>query len=238
MLASDVNNVEFSGSMNPDAVMIARFYKKAVNNNFLTRREGRPIFEDKLYIEYYPAGSTLLKMDVPAYDHHKVRFSKQWAYYQSTQTGDKASVGTPLSQWAILSPADVENLKGMKFETIENIASSSDAVIQIMGMGVAGMAPHVLRARAQAYIAAAKDTSLPQQQAEDIEALKKQIADLTAMIKPQAAEPVATQPAAAPAAQVAPAPAKPGRRVWTPEQKAAQSERLKKAREAKQNKAS
>src|SRR3990167_6894505 len=78
MLASDVNNNEFAGAMDPDAVMIARFYVRAVQNRFKTKLEGRPVFEDKIYCEYYPAGSTLLKMDVPAQAYHKARFAKQW----------------------------------------------------------------------------------------------------------------------------------------------------------------
>ena len=216
MLASDVNNPGFAGAMDPDAVMIVRFYKRAVQNRFKTKMEGRPIWEDKVYCEYYPAGSTLLKMDVPASDGHKMRFAKQWAYYQTTQGGDSREVGTPLSQWAILSPADVENLRGMKFHTVENIAAASDQQLQVLGMGVAGMAPHILRTRAQAYLGSAQDTALPQKQAEDIETLKKQIADLTAMLQAQAPKP------------------KKKKQELTEEQRAAIGERLKKAREAKQ----
>lgn len=213
MLASDVNNREFVGALDPDSVIIVRFYKRAVQNNFKSRIEGRPVFEDVIYCEYYPAGSTLLKMDVPAHDSHKQRFAKQWAYYQTTQGGDSREMGTPLTEWAALSPADVENLRGMKFMTVENIAAASDSQLQTLGMGAAGMAPHVLRARAQAYLTAAKDTALPQKQAEDIEALKKQVADLTAALATKAPK------------------AKNG---WTPEKRAAAGERLKKAREAKQ----
>lgn len=212
MLASDVNNQQFVGAQDPDSVMIVRFYKRAVKNNFKSAQEGRPVHEDKIYCEYYPAGSTLLKMDVPASEYHKMRFARQWAYYQTTQ-GDSREVGTPLSQWAILSPADVENLRGMKFNTVENIAGASDASLQTLGMGAAGMAPHVLRARAQAYLTAAQDTALPQKQAEDIEALKKQIADLTAL--------------------VAAKPEKKEKKGWTKEQRAAAGERLRAAREAK-----
>lgn len=217
MLASDVNNTQYVGAMDPDSVMIVRFYKRACKNNFKTKQEGRPVFEDKIYCEYYPAGSTLLKMDVPAQDAHKARFAKQWAYYQTTQGGDSREVGTPLSAWPLLSPADVENLRGMKFNTVENIAAASDQTLQALGMGIAGMAPHVLRARAQALLAVAQDTALPQKQAEDIEAMKKQISDLTAMLQ--------AQPKTKP---------KKGKREWTPEQRAAAAERMKKAREAKQ----
>lgn len=217
MLASDVNNPQFQGAMDPDAVMIVRFYKRAVRNNFKSNTEGRPIFEDKIYCEYYPAGSTLLKMDVPAQEAHKARFAKQWAYYQTTQGGDSRELGTPLSQWAMLSPADVENLKGLKFNTMENVAAASDQALQVLGMGIAGMAPHVLRTRAQAYLAASQDTALPQKQAEDIEAMKKQIADLTALLQAQ------------PKVK-----AKKVKREMTPEQLEAARERMKKAREAKQ----
>ena len=182
-LASDVNNPQFAGAMNPDAVMIARFYKKAVRNNFETNKQGRPIFEDKIYIEYYPAGQRLLIMDVPAAEHHKMRFATQWAYYQSTQKGDKANVGTPLEQWPILSPADVENLRGMQFQTIDQIAGCSDQQLQAIGMGVAGMAPHVFRARAQAYLNAAQDTALPQHQAAELVEMKKQLAEMKALLE-------------------------------------------------------
>ena len=217
MIASDVNNPQFVGATDPDSVMIARFYKRAVKNNFKTAQEGRPVFEDKIYCEYYPAGSTLLKMDVPASEYHKQRFHKQWAYYQQTQGGDSREIGTPLSEWPILSPADVENLRGAKFNTIENIAGASDMQLQSIGMGAAGMAPHVLRARAQAYLGAAKDTALPQKQAADIEALKKQVADLTAMLSAKPAEPAKRK----------------GKRGWTDEQKQAARDRMNRAREAK-----
>lgn len=214
MLASDVNNPNFTGAMDPDSVMIAKFYKKAIKLEFESEKQGRPIFEDRIYVEYYPAGRTDIKMNVMAHESHKMRFSKQWAYFQATQTGDASIAGTPLDQWAILSPADVENLRGLKFQTIENIAAAPDLALQSLGMGIAGMAPHVLRARAQAYLTSAEDSALPQKQAQDIEALKKQVEQLTAMLQAEA-------------------PKKKGRKEGTPEQKAAAAERMKKAREAK-----
>ena len=183
MLATDVNNPGFTGAQDPDAVMIARFYKKAIKQTFESEKQGRPIFADVVYCECYPAGSTLLRMDVPANDLHKQRFSKQWAYYQATQTGDATIAGTPLDQWAILSPADVENLRGMKFQTVENIAAASDMALQSIGMGMAGMSPHVLRARAQAYLGSAQDHALPEKQAQEIEEMKKMMAAQAEQIK-------------------------------------------------------
>lgn len=182
MLASDLNNTQFTGAMDPDSVMIARFYKKAVKQPFESGKMGRPIFADVIYCEYYPAGNTLVRMDVPALEHHKQRFAKQWAYFQTTQKEDTGGTGTPLSQWAILSPADVENLRGMKIQTIENVAGLSDTALQTLGMGVAGMSPNVLRARAQAYLGSAQDSALPQAQAAAMEAMQQQIEKLKSML--------------------------------------------------------
>jgi len=83
------------------------------------------------------------------------------------------------------------------------------------------MAAHVLRTRAQAYLAVAQDTALPQKQAEDIEALKKQVSDLTDLLKTKAS-PVKAEPKA--------------KREWTEEQKQAARDRMAKARAAKQQK--
>lgn len=225
MLASDVNNQKFVGAVDPDSVMIARFYIRAVKNNFKSKQENRPIFEDKIYCEYYPAGNTLLKMNVPSTSYHERRFMKQWMFFKSNQQGDQREIGTPLSQWTILSPSDVENLKGLKFNTIDQVAGCSDLQLQSLGMGIAGMAPHVLRARAQAFLGAAQDTKLPQKQAEEIEILKKEMkerdekhakemAEIKAMISAQKPE-VKHQGKKT--------------RVWTEEQKQAARDRFAKA---------
>ncbi len=230
MLASDLNNPQFAGASDPDSVIIARFHKVAVKNNFKSKLEGRPIWEDKIFCEYYPAGDVTLKMNVPAHESHKQRFSKQWAYYERTQGGDSREVGTPLSQWTILSPADVENLKGVKFNTVENIAAASDSQLQAIGMGAAGMSAHVLRARAQAYLGAAKDSALPQKQAEEIEQLKKDQAERDAKHAAEMAELRAMIEA-----KQTPPPKK--KSAWTAEKRAAFGERMKKARESRQPKA-
>lgn len=227
MLASDVNNPQFAGAMDPDAVMVARFYIRAVKNNFKSKQENRPIYEDKIYCEYYPAGNTLLKMDVPSTSIHEQRFHKQWAFFKSQQSGDQREIGTPLSQWTILSPSDVENLKGLKFTTLDQIAGCSDLQLQSLGMGMAGMSPHTLRARAQAFLGAAQDTKLPQKQAEEIETLKKQMQERD--------EQHAREMAEIKALIAGKQEGKPGKktRVWTEEQKQAARDRLAKARAKK-----
>lgn len=221
LLASDVGNREYVGAMDPDAVMYAEFHMVAVKQPFESEKQGREIWKDVLYCKYGPSGNTLLQNDVPSSDYHKLRFHRQWALYENAHGADAKLVGTPVSQWPILSPADAENLKSAKFYTVENIAAASDLQLQSLGMGIAGMSGYVLRVKANAFLQLANDSALPQKQASDIEALKKQVADLTALltVKP-VPEPVKKE--------------KKTKKEWTPEMRAAAGARLKAAREAKQ----
>lgn len=214
--ASDVANPQFAGAGDPDSVMRAVFYVRACYNEFRSKTEGHPIYEDIIYCKYGPAGSTLLEMDVRSTSYHEQRFHRQWASFKAGQDAEQQKqVGTPVSQWPFLTPASVETLKALKFYTVENIASASDGQLQVMGMGVQDTGPIALRDRARAYLKAAQDSALPQRQAEELAQLRKEkeesdakhaaeLAELRALImaaqqkpkrgrRPKAVEP-ATQP--------------------------------------------
>ena len=189
-LASDVNNPQFVGASDPDSVMVAKFYVRAIPNNWKSGEEGRPIFEDRVYCEYFAQGNRLSVMDVPATDFHKQRFPRQWQHFKNGLPGEVRETGTPLAQWPLLTVSTIQELNALKFYTIDGIASASDEQLSILGMGFAGMGPHVLRTKAKAFLQAAKDSAFPQRQAQELEAVKAQIAakdkqleELTAMVK-------------------------------------------------------
>lgn len=170
MLASDAQNPEFSGAHNPDATLSVNFYSRAVQHMFNTEKEGRPIFHDVVYVQIMTPGNDKNILDVPARDDHKRRFPREWAFYQNNH-GDQQEMGTPLSQWPQITAAQAEEFKALKFRTVEHIANASDQNITNIGM-IGGMAPLLLRARAQAFLAAAQATAAPQQQAAEIERLR------------------------------------------------------------------
>lgn len=173
--ATDVANQQFAGAADPDSVMRAVFYVRACYNEFRSKQEGHPIYEDVIYCKYGPAGSTLLEMDVRSTSHHEQRFHRQWAAFKAGKDAEQQKqVGTPVSEWPFLTPASVETLKALKFYTVENIASASDGQLQVMGMGVQDTGPISLRERARAYLQSAKDSALPQRQAEEIAQLRKE----------------------------------------------------------------
>lgn len=178
---------------NPDSRLNVRFYQKAVQNNFKTALEGRPIMEMADFILIEVPGNSNLVIDTYAATEHKDRFPIQWARYQNEKTvGDIE--GTLLHDWPVLNAAVAAELKHFKFYTVEQIAQASDAQLNTLGMS-AGMSPLSLRDKAKAFLASAKDTALVQQQAdelrkrdEELSAVKAQLAELAqAMNKPKAA---------------------------------------------------
>jgi hypothetical protein len=157
---------------NPDSRLFVQFYSKPMQNAFRTQVEGRPIFEDIVFVKIYVPGDNTTVIDTPARDDHRARFPLHWAHYQNTHGGN-LEAGTPLSAWPILSAAQVEELRAIKFFTIESVATASDAQLQRIGM-IAGMAPTAFRERAQRYLHAAKDEGFNNQQAERAKKLEEE----------------------------------------------------------------
>lgn len=213
MLASDANNPNFAGATNPDAALAVRFYKRAIQDIFQTTKQGRPIFQDVDYIEIFTPGNQLNIIDTPVREHHKARFPVQWAHYQNQHGGDQRETGTPVNQWPFLSMSQAEELKAIKFFTVEMIANASDLQINSIGM-IGGMAPNVLRERAKAYLNAAAGTATIESEATEKAQLKEQIEALQRQVQAMMA---GQGPVIAP--HVAPSEEKPvkAKRVLSPE---------------------
>ena len=119
-------------------------------------------------------GNQLFDVKEVVQDRHKKRFPLQWAAFQNSQDGkDPLMIGTPIEQWPLIGRAQAEELKSLKFYTVDSIAQASDATLQRMGMA-AGMAPSALRERAQRFLAAAHDDAAVNKQAEEIERLRQE----------------------------------------------------------------
>lgn len=176
MLASDAVNPEFTGAHNPDDALGVRFYSRPRQNMFLTEQQGRPIFEDVVYIEIAISGNSNLTIDREMRESDKARFPKYWAHYHNMHVGDARDVGTPLAAWPLISAAQAEELKALKFRTVEHIANASDLNLSNIGMA-GGMDVYQLRLRAQAFLRAASDTAAPQQQAAELDKLRQEQAE-------------------------------------------------------------
>lgn len=154
-LASDLDNRDFVGATNPDDQLSVQFYVKALQDEFKTQAEGRPIFMDTTFVKIFTPGNALNIIDTPAREEHKMRFPRQWAHFQNTHGEDSRVMGTPLASWPLLSPSQIEELRALKFFTVEQVAGAADAAINRIGM-LAGMSPYTFRDRAKNFLDVAR----------------------------------------------------------------------------------
>lgn len=176
VMASDLANPEFVGASNPDSRLHVTFYIKPVQNAFETQKQGKPVFQDTNYVRIEVPGDRNLTLDVPVREEHKERFPIQYARFTNANNSEQL-VGVSIDQWPLLTRSQAEELKAMKFRTVEQISAASDAQLQTIGM-VGGMSPLALRDRAKAYLMAAKDSSYAEglaQQARDQDERMKQM---------------------------------------------------------------
>ena len=176
-IATDENNPNFIGANNPDERLWVRFYMRPLQNAFETIQQGHPIFQDTLFVEIRIPGDNLTIIDRPAQERDKARFPRHWAHFQNTHGKEDQNIGTPLSEWPFMRPSQVEELRALKFYTVEQVAFASDQQLGNIGM-IAGMNPLQLRERAKIYLATAKDSGLAMKQAEELKAREAEIAEL------------------------------------------------------------
>ena len=168
-----------SDDKNADSRLAVRFESKPRHNEFRSQQEGRPIYEDVDYITIYVPGDSTLTVVAEVREDHKARFPLQWAHYQNRHSDDPRHIGTPVSQWPLVTPAMAEELRAMKFFTVESVAMASDAQLGTMGMK-AGMNPLVFRTRAQNFLKVAADESVLHKQDAEIAKLREENSSIKA----------------------------------------------------------
>ena len=165
-----------SDEQNADSRLQVRFYKRPVQQEQETLEAGRPIYKEFDFVHICVAGDTLTEIDTYVLASHKTRFPIQWANYQNRLgSDDQEIVGTPVSEWPLVSKSQAEELRAMKFYTVESIANASDQQLQRMGMA-AGMSPYAFRDKAKSYLNLAQDSAETDKRAQEINNLKEELA--------------------------------------------------------------
>jgi hypothetical protein len=164
-----------SDSRDADSRLAVKFYKRAMKLDNESNEAGRPIFKDYDFVRIMVAGDTLTEIDTYARDSHKQRFPKQWLQYQATQDSSSEMIGTPVEEWTLISQSQAQELRGIKFMTVESIANASDLQLQRIGM-IAGMSPHAFRDKARTFLNLAEETAEATKRTEEINQLKQELA--------------------------------------------------------------
>lgn len=186
-------NRDLSVTHGDDAGLYVEFKREAVQNQAKSEEAGRPIFDEFDYCHItVPGGKTKVVERVT--EHHKDRFPRHWAKYQEMLGGKTGEtlIGTPLDQWPALGVARVMELRALGIHTVDQLANLNDN-----GIGALGMGGRELKARAAAFLAQATNNSEAEflaaenlHQAEQIEQLQQQLAQLSAQVKAMQAQPV------------------------------------------------
>lgn len=170
-----------------DSRLAVKFYKRAMKLEQESAEAGRPIFKDFDFVRIMIPGDNLTEIDTYAQESHKQRFPKQWLQYQTTQESSNQIIGTPVTEWPLISQSQAEELKGIKFHTVESIASASDQQLQRIGM-IAGMSPHAFRDKAKAFLNLATESAEASKREEELAKLKEENAKIKAETEAKIAE--------------------------------------------------
>lgn len=183
MLATDVNNPEFVGATNPDALLFVEFEMyEAIDqwsSEVKSQEAGKRVVVKKPptpYVKIMRPGDQTSIIHVPVREEHKQRFPEKWLYFQLQEGllgGEHDIPGWKIDDWPYLleQPELLRELKFARFQTVEQIAGASDE--QIRRIGIAGPG---LRERAKVDIREriSKDVN------DKIAAKDKEVADLKA----------------------------------------------------------
>ena len=168
-----VGVVEYGGGARGQ---LAIFYNKSVHNPVRSQQEGRPVFEDRIYVRVAPPGERLNVVDRPANRGDQQRWPQQWASFQ--QNKEQTPEGTPIELLYPEKPAVAATLRANGVMTIETCSELSGNAIDSVGMGAQTWVN-----AAQKYVAYANRGVAITQHRKDLEQRDSQIRVLTQQVE-------------------------------------------------------
>jgi hypothetical protein len=150
--------------------LLVKFYMDAVHLKAQSDAEGRPIFEDREFVEIIPIGDTKTVISKPVTDVERQRFPEEYAVFK--RGIEQTFAGTPLNQWPIMLPAQIKLFNHFNVYTVEQLADLDDIAIGRIGPGTRDFVE-----KARAFIAKAKGSADVQRYASENAEMKEEIAE-------------------------------------------------------------
>lgn len=167
MVDFDDSQFDLDNQHNKKERCLGIFDVHAVKNEQKSKEEGRPIFDDKVYIRIIVPGS---KDEIHrlARDEDKKRFPESWRAFSERR--EAQATGTPTGMWQELHPSQVAELAAVHVTTVDQLALLSDEAVMQLGQGYMD-----LRKKAQVFITT-------RDRAESYDGMKARIAELEAEV--------------------------------------------------------
>jgi len=126
MQTADFDVSDFNSREAADKSVYVKFYIRPKENEAKSAEEGRPIYEDKEYVEIRTPGNTTNIVQRPVTDMDRKRFAPA---YREFKAGDTEQViGTPLVEAPWITRSQVEELSYLRIRTVEQLANVGDDV--------------------------------------------------------------------------------------------------------------
>lgn len=161
------------------------FELRAVEDRNATIEAGHVVYKDVAYAIVTPAGTKdRIEKEAEAWlkdleeGVRQERIPAAWlqAYRQAFKAWEESrevpEVGTPITSWPGVTPAQAKMLLDLNFRTVEQLAEATEEGMTRMGMG-----GRALKSKAQAFLDAANDTG---KTAEELASLRQQVETLLA----------------------------------------------------------
>lgn len=161
-----------------DEKLFVRMYMDILPDPEASAKEGMRKFRDAEMIQIIVPGDKRNIVTREIREDDKVRFAEKYKKFQDTKADPIE--GFPLSEWAALSRATIEELKYLGFMTIEHVASANDSALsKYPGL-------RELQRRAQSWLEMQKSTAPLEKLAAELKTRDEQIASLQSSLAEQA----------------------------------------------------
>jgi len=124
----DVNPQDFQD--NSMKGVHARFYWFPYRDEAASAEQGRPIFQDREFVELLAPGNSTNIIRRKVSDLDRRNFPAQYALFK--QGDNEQLVGTPLAEWPMVTRSQVEELAYIKCRTVEQLGDLNDAACTTM----------------------------------------------------------------------------------------------------------
>lgn len=208
MLASDLNNPDFSNPTNPDSMLhVEFFWHEPIDkwgSEVASQEKGKWTIvklKKQAYVRIMRPGDQTTIIETAVREEHKARWPERWLYWQMAEglIDDQKVPGWELEEWPYLMEKQdlLRELKFARFQTVDQIAGASDAQVQKMGVGGLGLRE---QARVDLRNRTAKE-AMDEIRKKDVELteMRERMARLEAALMAKPQEPVAVVPAEKPA---------------------------------------
>jgi hypothetical protein len=148
--------------------LLVKFFIDSVHLTHESEKQGRPIFEDREFVEIIPVGDTKTVLVRESNEKDRQRFIQEYERYKRGE-GEK-HIGTPLAEWPAMRPSQIRQLNYLNIFTVEHLSQCDDNAMQSIGPGA-----RELVKSAVAYIERAKDVSVTTKYAIENERLKDEL---------------------------------------------------------------